>query len=121
MTLKRFAIELGMGVDLHGEDCTKAAVKAVKDAISRVCLSGLVEILNVPLDEILIEVILGVPGGGEVREEEVRKALPIGKVEIRVVEGGLRVPGIHVPAFGETSNIVVVNACVVVKVPGKWR
>ncbi len=115
---KRFAIEFGMGIDLHGEDYTKASVKAVKDAISRVCLSGLVEVLNLSLEDVFIEVILGVPKGGEVREEDVIKAFPVGKVELRVVEGGLRVPGIFVPMFGESSSIVVVNACVVVKVPG---
>ncbi|MBC7240297.1 MAG: Lin0512 family protein, partial [Chloroflexi bacterium] len=82
MIYKRFAIELGMGVDLHGEDYTKASVKAVKDAVSRVCLSGLVEVLNLSLDDIRVEVILGIPKGGEIKEEEVRKAIPIGKVEV---------------------------------------
>ncbi|MDK2870692.1 MAG: hypothetical protein PWQ16_43 [bacterium] len=118
MIYKRFAIELGMGVDLHGEDYTRASVKAVKDAVSRVCLSGLVEVLNLSLDDIRVEVILGIPKGGEIKEEEVRKAIPIGKVEVRVEEGGLKVPGIYVPKFGKTSTIIVVNACVIVKVPG---
>ena len=35
MTLKRFATEFGMGVDLRGEDHTKAAIRAVKDALYR--------------------------------------------------------------------------------------
>lgn len=118
MSYRRFAIEFGMGVDLHGEDCTKASVKAVKDAISRVCLCGLVEVLNISLEDVLVEVILGVPRGGEVEVEEVKKVIPIGKVELKVEEGGLKVPGIYVPRFGETSNIILVNACVVVKVPG---
>lgn len=115
---KRFAIELGMGVDLHGEDYTKASVKAVKDAISRVCLSGLVEVLNLSLEDIVVEVVLGLPKGGEVKKEEIRRAIPIGRVEVRMEEGGLKVPGIYVPKFGRTSTIIVVNACVIVKVPG---
>lgn len=119
MSYKRFAIELGMGVDLHGEDYTKASIRAVKDAISRVCLVGLIEALNLGLDEILVEIILGVPKGGEVVKEEVARAVPIGRVEVRVVEGGLRVPGVCVPAFGCSSDIIVVNACVVVNVPGR--
>ena len=34
MQNKRFVVELGTGADLHGADMTKAAVRAVKDAIS---------------------------------------------------------------------------------------
>ena len=33
MTLKRVAMEFGMGTDLHGMDYTKAAVRARKDAL----------------------------------------------------------------------------------------
>jgi uncharacterized protein (TIGR02058 family) len=47
MGTKRFIVEIGSGADLHGEDVTKAACRAVKDAISRSCLCGLVEILAI--------------------------------------------------------------------------
>jgi uncharacterized protein (TIGR02058 family) len=33
MGTKRFIVEIGTGADLHGEDVTKAACRAVKDAI----------------------------------------------------------------------------------------
>jgi len=46
MTKKRFVVELGYGADLHGGDVTKAAQRAVKDAISRSCLCGLFDILG---------------------------------------------------------------------------
>ena len=36
---KRFIVEIGTGIDIHGEDATKAACRAVKDAVSRSCLS----------------------------------------------------------------------------------
>jgi uncharacterized protein (TIGR02058 family) len=32
--IKRYVVEFGYGVDLHGQDVNKAAQKAVKDAIS---------------------------------------------------------------------------------------
>jgi uncharacterized protein (TIGR02058 family) len=41
MTRKRFIVELGYGADLHGRDMTKAACRAVQDALSRNCLCGL--------------------------------------------------------------------------------
>jgi len=33
MTLKRVALEIGMGTDIRGGDYTKAAVRALKDAL----------------------------------------------------------------------------------------
>ena len=36
--MKRFIVELGMGTDLHGGDVTKAAKRAVRDAVSKSCL-----------------------------------------------------------------------------------
>jgi hypothetical protein len=45
--MKRFVIEFGYGIDLHGQDVNNAAAKAVKDAISHSCLSGLVEICGI--------------------------------------------------------------------------
>ena len=56
---KRFVLEFGTGIDLHGEDNTKAACRAVKDAVSRSCLCGLLEIhgiqdLSLPEVEILV-------------------------------------------------------------------
>ena len=34
MAIKRFVTEMGMGVDVHGSDYTKAAKRAVTDMIS---------------------------------------------------------------------------------------
>ena len=42
----RYIIEFGMGTDFHGQDVSKAAAKAVKDAVSRSCLCGLSEVLR---------------------------------------------------------------------------
>ena len=36
MALKRVILELGTGNDLHGGDYTKAALRAVQDALARV-------------------------------------------------------------------------------------
>jgi len=39
MSLKRVILELGAGNDLHGGDYTKAAIRAVQDAIHHSSLS----------------------------------------------------------------------------------
>jgi uncharacterized protein (TIGR02058 family) len=41
MALKRFIIEMGMGIDQHGQDPTVAASRAVRNAISNNALLGI--------------------------------------------------------------------------------
>ena len=47
--MKKFIVEFGMGTDFHGQDVTKAARKAVRDAVSRSCLCGLEDVLGLSL------------------------------------------------------------------------
>jgi len=92
MTLKRVISEFGSGNDLHGSDYTKAAVRAVEDAIHHSSLS-LIRSLGVDARTMQVEVTIGVQRPGEVRAEDVKAALPHGRVTVRVVKGGLDVPG----------------------------
>ena len=118
MAPKRFAIELGYGADLHGADMTKAAVRAVRDAVSRTCLCGLVEILGRGgFEGVLVHAEVGVPEPGAVDAAAVLDAIPIGEKTLRCVAGGLRAPGIEVPCFGPgVSDIVVACAALTVSV-----
>jgi uncharacterized protein (TIGR02058 family) len=118
MNLKRFVVEMGTGVDQHGQDVTKAAVRAVKDAISRVCLSGLREILRVSsADDMLVEVLVACPNSKEVRTEEVLDALPFGRKQIKVVEGGMSARVTFEPQLGDkTDHAMVANAAITVSV-----
>lgn len=116
MARKRFAIELGYAADLHGADMTKAAVRAVKDAISRTCLCGLVEICGRgDFQGVHVHADLAVPDPAQVDEAAVLAAIPIGTKSITTVAGGLRAPGLEVPCFGPgVSDIVVACACLTV-------
>ncbi|NMC74102.1 MAG: hypothetical protein GYA56_07070 [Geobacteraceae bacterium] len=115
MPMKRFVVELGYGADLHGSDATKAATRAVKDAISRSCLCGLFEIagLRDPGD-MHVKVRIGCPRPGEVDGEAVCAALPFGSKEIEVVEGGLATQGVEVPSLGCGDTILVAVASLTV-------
>lgn len=107
-------IELGMGVDLQGQDATKAAVKAVRDAIGRVYAPGLRAFLGggKRLD---ILVRLGAPAAaGALDETAVRAALPQGQATIEAAPGGMLVPN----GQGDGGNICVVTAAVEVAVVG---
>jgi uncharacterized protein (TIGR02058 family) len=54
---QRFIVEIGTGIDIHGENVTKAACRAVKDAVSRSCLCGLLEILALKsLEDVQVDI-----------------------------------------------------------------
>jgi uncharacterized protein (TIGR02058 family) len=119
MVLKRFIIEVGMGVDQHGQDNTRAAEKAVQDAIQRSCLCGLKEVagLKDPAD-MMVEVLIGCPKPESVDRERVLRVLPFGQKKIEVREGGLLGKTLFQPELGDkTDEMIVANAIVTVYVP----
>jgi len=109
MTLQRIITEFGSGNDLHGGDYTKAAVRAVRDAIHHSSLS-LIRTLGVDAKTMQVEVTIGVQRPGEVRAEAVKAALPHGEVTVRVVKGGLDVPD---EAVGDVA--IIASAAVTVR------
>lgn len=118
MGSKRFVVEIGTGADLHGEDVTKAACRAVKDAISRSCLCGLVEILEIEdLQDVQVDILVACPKPDEVDLDRVKAIAPIGKITVRAVQGGMNVKGLCVPKFApDCDRIVVANAAVTVSI-----
>lgn len=117
MPYKRFVVELGYGADLHGADPTKAAKRAVKDAISRSCLCGLFDIVGISdPGEMHVAVKIGCPKSREVVAEEILAEIPFGSKEFEAVEGGLFTRGLEVPALGSGDNILVAVASLTVSV-----
>jgi uncharacterized protein (TIGR02058 family) len=116
--LKRFIVEIGTGIDLHGENVTKAACRAVKDAVSRSCLCGLLEILKLQkLDDVRVEILVASPRPQEVDLDQVMAEVPIGQKTARAVEGGLTAQGLCVAQFApKCDQIVVVNTAITVYV-----
>ena len=113
---KRFNVEIGTGMDVHGEDVTRAACRAVKDAVSRSCLCGLLEILDLKnLEDVQVDILVASPNPDRVDLEQVMKEVPIGRKSARAVEGGMTAQGLCVPQFGpQCDQIVVANAAVTV-------
>jgi uncharacterized protein (TIGR02058 family) len=119
MDKKRFVIELGTGADLHGQNATQAAQRAVRNAISNSCLCGLSEILDIknPNEEMFIDVLIACPDPDSVDKDAVLDELPFGKKTIEVKEGGMMSPGLYVPQLGDESpDILVANASITVSV-----
>jgi uncharacterized protein (TIGR02058 family) len=105
---KRVILEMGTGNDLHGGDYTKAALRAVQDAIHHSSLS-LIRSFGLDSRRIQVEVTVGVQRPDMVDAEAVKASLPHGEVSVQVVKGGLDVPD-------ETSGDLAVIASAAVAV-----
>src|SRR5450631_2480909 len=91
MARKRVILELGTGNDLHGGNYTKAAIRAVQDAIHHSSLSML-RSLGVDSKTMRVEVTIGVQQPEAVDIEAVAATLPHGAATVKAVKGGLNVP-----------------------------
>jgi uncharacterized protein (TIGR02058 family) len=116
---KRFIVQIGMGVDQHGHDsdCTSAAIKAIKNAISNNCLTGVIDICNLKTPEDLkrmkVNVKIGAPYPETINRKKVLKAIPLGEKILEIIKGGLIAKCIQIEELGDTSDeILICNAAV---------
>ncbi len=109
MALKRVILEMGAGNDLHGGDYTKAALRAVQDALHHSSLS-LIRSLGLDSKAMQVEVTIGVQEPAKVDEAAVKASLPHGQVTVKVVKGGL-----DVPDDAGTDIAVIASAAVAVR------
>ena len=110
MALKRMVLEIGMGTDIRGADSTKAAVRALRDALWHNSLS-VATALGQPLEAMQVEVTIGVPRPETVDKAAVLAVLPYGRGTINVVEGGLEVRN-----DAGTDSTLIANACAIVSI-----
>ena len=86
MPKTRVILELGSGNDLHGSDYTKAALRAVQDALHHSSLS-FVRSLKVDKTKLDVEVTIGVQRPEQVDLEKIKKSLPLGNVTVTRRQG----------------------------------
>ena len=91
MAGEAMVLEFGMGVDVHGQDCTKAARRAVFDALRHSSLPLLGQIRERG-GTMLVDVTVAVPDPDSVDLDAVKQELPHGEVTVHAVAGGLRAP-----------------------------
>ncbi len=102
-------LEIGMGTDIRGADYTKAAVRALRDALWHNSL-GIAAALGLPTDSMQVEVTIGVPRPDRVDKAAVLAVLPHGTGTVTVVEGGLEIAN-----DAGTDSTVIANAAAVVR------
>ena len=109
--LKRIILEMGTGNDLYGQDYTKAAKRAVQDAIHHSSLT-LFKSLEMDPNKMQIELNLAAQEPEKIDLEAVAQELPYGQVTPKAIFGGLN---IHDEVTDRTS--VIVNAGIIVRLP----
>ncbi|MGK7936126.1 MAG: Lin0512 family protein [Xenococcaceae cyanobacterium] len=114
MERKRLIIEMGMGVDQHGQEPTVAAARAVRNAIAHNALPGVWEVagLNHP-QQMIVEVKVAVPYPEQVREEEVLAVLPFGQKTLTVENGGMVVEGRAIAELDDNNDEMLVAVAAV--------
>ncbi len=118
MTEKRIILEMGTGNDLYGMDYTKAACRAVQDALHH---SSIVLFKSLGYDhrEMRVQVTIGVQAPELVDLAVVTAELPRGRAEVTAVFGGLNVPD----AEQRTTHVIATAAveAFLPMEPGRWQ
>jgi uncharacterized protein (TIGR02058 family) len=90
MAHKPVILEMGTGNDLYGEDYTKAALRAVQDAIHHSSIS-LFSSLDIDSKDMIVDVLIGVQDPDKVDVAAIEASLPRGQAKVSVVKGGLNI------------------------------
>lgn len=107
-TVTRWLTEMGMGVDVHGGDYTKAGRRAVFDALRHSSLNFF-QAAGKSRDQMHIEVRIAVQKPDEVDVAAIVEEVPYGTVTVTPLMGGL-----DVPAPNGTDLMVIANAAILV-------
>ena len=113
MAHRRIILEMGSGNDLYGEDYTKAAVRAVQDALHHSSLI-LFRSLELDRDTMVVDVTIGVQKPDAIDAERVKSQIPYGTVNVAIEKGGLN---IHDPDNDTTTVIATAGIAASVDLP----
>ena len=108
MAWRRMVLEIGMGTDIRGRDYTKAAVRALRDALWHNSLT-VAGALGMAGDAMQVAVTIGVPVPDQVDRAAVLAVLPHGSGTVTVVEGGLEIAN----EAGTDATVIAQAAAVV--------
>ncbi len=108
MNKVRYLTEMGMGVDVHGGNYTKAACRAVSDALRHSSLNFF-KPLKKSHNDMHITVKIGVAEPNLVDCATVAKEVPYGTVTVEASIGGL-----NIEPDDDSDELVIANAAVLV-------
>ena len=108
MALTRYLTEMGMGVDVHGRDYTKAACRAVSDALRHSSLNFF-KALGKSREDMKITVKVAVSEPEKLDVKRIASEIPYGSVTVDPCKGGL-----DIDSETGLDPIVVANAGIIV-------
>lgn len=108
MALKRMVMELGMGTDIQGQNHTKAAVRALENALRQNSLS-VADAFGQPREAMHVHIIVGAAEPEQVDKKAVAAVLPYGTPTVKVERGGM-----DTPKDDGSPGTVMVNVAVIV-------
>ena len=109
-------VEMGWGADQHGQNATKACVRAARNAIEFNSIPSIRKLVPNGYEGMKLAVDIAVPEAyhGAVDEDAVRAVFPYGAVDLRLQPGGAEFSsGIAIPAMGDRGDALVVALCCV--------
>lgn len=108
---KIYFIETGMGIDVHGQDITKASIRAVKNAIHFNSMPGIRSVLpDNDINQMRVNVKLAIPCDHDQLDiKQVKEILPYGEVTVEVMEGGmLTTSGVVLEEKGDKNDLMYI-------------
>ncbi|MDA7550804.1 MAG: hypothetical protein EVA86_07410 [Rhodobacteraceae bacterium] len=104
--MKRLILEMGAGNDLYGMDYTKAAIRALDNALHHSSLT-LFRALDIPHSDMQVKVTVGVQDPDQVDVAKLAAHIPRGQPDITVIFGGQNIKD------PETNSYAVIASCAV--------
>lgn len=111
MAWKRMCLEIGMGTDIRGGDSTKAASRALMDALRHNALT-IGPAIGQDADDMWVRVWIGAPDPENVDKAALVALLPHGTREVEVTRGGLSMPndsGTNITIMAHAAAEVFLN------------
>ncbi|HLS07749.1 Lin0512 family protein [Lentibacillus sp.] len=109
-------IQTGSGIDVHGQNITKASERAVENAIFANSMPGIEKSLpNEKMENMQVNVRLAVPlDRGQLDVDQVKASIPYGSVTVDVTDGGMATSsGIMLEGKDDENDLMyIVNAAV---------
>ena len=106
MSDQRFIIEMGMGNDQYGQDYTKAAARAIEDAIRHSAIP-MFDAMNISHEDMRVQVTIGVQEPDALNLDALVTKLPRGRAQVKAVVGGLNVTN------PDNGNVLVIATAAV--------
>ena len=109
-------VEMGWGADQHGQNATKACVRAARNAIEFNSIPSIRALVPNGYEGMKLAVDIAVPEAyhGAVDVDAVEAVFPYGEVCVELQPGGAEFSsGIAIPAMGDKGDALVVALCCV--------